>query len=149
HTGVPLPRVRGQHVKMHIDLGVVSEDQMRSPDKPPNHRLDTEDTGERDNQLVVTDKLNEDTGYDGFLNPVERDSVPVPLDLITPSAGDPSGDDFVQPLSKYEEIDTRRYRGVNGTEGNKVIFPYPDTEDLNLNNALDEAENYFEYTIDL
>src|SRR5262249_50410937 len=30
-------------MKLHVDLGWVSEDQMRSPDAPPNGRLDTED----------------------------------------------------------------------------------------------------------
>src|SRR5262249_54038224 len=46
----PAPRVRGQHVRMHIDIGTVSEDQMRAPDEPPNGRLDTEDTN-KDSQL--------------------------------------------------------------------------------------------------
>jgi hypothetical protein len=38
---------------------------------------------------------------------------------------------------------------TNGTEKNKDLLPYPDTEDLNLNNNLDTNENYFEFTIDL
>ena len=151
HTGIPIPRVRGHHLKLHIDLGAVSEDQQRSPDVPPNNQLDSEDKGPlRDNQLVVTDSNNEDTGYDGLLDDKgERDSVRTPRDLTTATPIDPQGDDFDKPVDGLEEIDTRRFRKTNGVEGSKVIYPYPDTEDFNLNNAIDTKENYFEYTIDL
>ncbi len=149
HTGVPEPRVRGHHLKLHVDLGAVSEDQQRAPDEPPNGQLDSEDKLPRDNQLVVTDANNEDTGYDGRLDAEERDSLKTPRDLTTATPEDPEGDDFSRPVDGLDEIDPRRFRGTNGTEGSKVIFPYPDTEDLNLNNAIDRNENYFEYTIDL
>ena len=48
-----------------------------------------------------------------------------------------------------EEIDARRYQRTNGTEANKNLNPYPETEDFNLNGNLDTDENYYEYTIDL
>jgi len=150
----PEPRVRGLNVKLHIDLGVVSEDQMRSPDQPPNGALDTEDLPPRDNQLSVTDANNEDTGLDGVLTKNEPNlGNPDPKtwrDLSTASADDPEGDNFHKvDESITNQIDTRRFKGTNGTEDNKNLLPVPDTEDLNLNNNLDTSENYFEYTIEL
>jgi hypothetical protein len=154
HGGARVPRVRGRNVKLHIDLGVVSEDQMRAPDEPPNGRLDTEDLPPFDGQLTVAGGVNEDTGEDGRLNPDESgygSNDPADWrDLTTAGPGDPEGDDFGTVDESYKEpLDARRYRRTNGTEGNKNLFPYPDTEDLNLNHNLDTAENYFEYTIDL
>lgn len=159
HTGPLVPRVRGNHVRLHIDLGTVSEDQMRSPDARPNDRLDTEDRSDPpDGQLRVSDDAqNEDTGVDQRFSlagghgpgPESADSL---RDLVTATAGDPEGDDFqrVDPEKfKNTPLDTRRYRGSNGTENNHTLLPYPDTEDLNGNNRLDQIEDYFEYTIDL
>jgi hypothetical protein len=143
-----LARVRDRHVRLHVDLGVVSEDQMRSPDMGPNHLLDTEDQGSPpDRQLTVTERgINEDTGLDGLADP---DSGRV-LDLVTASPSDPQGDDFHPvPDGPAEDMDPARFRYVNGTEDNHTINPVPDTEDLNLNNILDTDEHYFEYTIDL
>lgn len=156
HSGTQQPLIRGRNVQLHIDLGRVSEDQMRAPDLPPNGRIDTEDDN-RDNQLTVTDSFDEDSGLDGLLNvskdpeeePSERDSIPV-LDLVTASSADPSGDDYVGELNEdFEDIDPRRWIGTNGTEGNRTRRPYPDTEDLNLNTNLDTQEDYIQYTIDL
>jgi hypothetical protein len=156
HEGVQVPRVRGHRLKLHIDLGTVSEDQQRAPNAPPNRLLDTEDP-DLDGQLVVTDTKNDDRGYDGRLSrdpgalpPLESDSLL--LDLVVANQRDPEGDDFIPPSDQidYEEIDPRRFRSINGTEGNKSIFPYPDTEDLNGNAAIDfDGEAYYEYTIDL
>ncbi len=150
----PEPRVRGRHVRLHIDVGAVSEDQQRSPDVFPNHLLDTEDTSPPDNQLQVSDdNHNEDTGLDGRPDPAghgagaPEDTV---RDLVTASAADPEGDDFQKVHEEFkDQIDTRRFRGTNGTEGNHNLLPIPDTEDLNANNHLDTNEDYFEYTIDL
>jgi hypothetical protein len=145
HASDGLGRVRGRHVKLHIDLGTMSEDQMRSPDQPPNGLLDTEDRA-RDNVLTV----DEDTGLDGLMNP---DSSIV-RDLVTSNATDPEGDDFRPPneivtREPARSIDPRNWVSVNGTEGNRTINPVPDTEDQNLNGALDTNNNYLEYTIDL
>jgi hypothetical protein len=155
-AGIVEPRVRGDRVKLHIDLGVVSEDMMRAPDRKPNGILDSEDqpTPVRDHQLTVVDGgTNEDTGYDGFLNAVERDKLSkgtlTIADLTTASTEDPEGDDYRSPNSDFKDIDPRKYRFSNGTENNKAIYPYPDTEDLNLDDQLNTQEDYFEYTVDL
>src|SRR5262249_41103310 len=127
-------RVRGLNVKLHIDIGVVSEDQMRSPDAAPNGALDTEDLPPRDNVLSVTDANNEDTGMDGVVDANESGfNNPDPQfwrDLSTASARDPEGDDFHKVDEGFkEQIDTRRFFGTNGTEANKNLLPVPDTED--------------------
>jgi hypothetical protein len=46
-------------------------------------------------------------------------------------------------------VDPRYWAAVNGTEGNRTNRTTPDTEDLNLNGALDVGNDYVEYTIDL
>lgn len=150
--GIPVPRVRGRNVKIHVDLGAVSEDQRRAPNVDPNGRLDTEDLQPRDNQLTVTDANNEDTGFDNKVSGTETPAVVPDLISANPSfdgRNDPEGDDFDRPNDAFKDLDPRKWRRANGSEDNKNFIPIPDTEDLNLNNALDEAQNYFEYTIDL
>jgi hypothetical protein len=147
HTGVQVDRVRGKHVKLHLDLGAVSEDQQRAPNIPPNNALDSEDLQPRDNQLVVTDEQNEDTGLDNRLDGAERPlSLP---DLITAGSSDSTGDDFDQPNTDFKDWDPRKWRRTNGTENNKNVVPIPDTEDLDLSHSLEQKQWYFEYTIDL
>src|SRR5262249_49552881 len=99
---------------------------------------------------------NEDTGVDGMLDEVERtrilpDTNGIYRDLTTspPDGSDPEGDDFAKPDDHYQEIDARRWVRTNGTEGDKNVNPFPETEDYNLNGNLDTDEAYFEYTIDL
>ncbi len=167
NPGTVSPRVRGRHVKMHIDLGKVSEDQMRAPDERPDVVLNSEDHVPRDNSLDVTEGNNEDTGFDGRLTAGEAAAIvastspPSPLvlaegryrDLVTSSGNDPQGDDFKTPVNEdvsgAKAIDARPYLHINGTEDDKNVFPYPETEDMNLNGNLDREEAYFEYTIDL
>jgi hypothetical protein len=144
-----VPRLLGQTVRLHVDIGSVSEDQRRSPGKPATG-FDSEDLLPRDNQLDVTGTRNEDTGLDGVLS---TGSEPADPSLVTAGTGDPAGDDFAQPVVDNEapsrNMDPARWVFTNGTEGNKNVRPVPDTEDLNLNNSLDQDEGYFEYTIDL
>lgn len=153
-----LHRVRGDAlhpgIRLHIDIGQVSEDQQRAPDEPPNGILDTEDKLPRDNQLTVTPDNNEDTGYDGKLDAEEIASGDSVRDLTTAGPGDPEGDDFQPPVSDVSRdarvsLDPRSWRYTNGTEGSKNVNPTPDTEDLDLNTLLDTQNNYIEYTIDL
>jgi Motility related/secretion protein len=157
HNGSQVDRVRGKHVKLHIDLGAVSEDQQRAPNIPPNGLLDTEDAN-HDNQLVVNDEENEDTGVDNRLDGSERPSNADSLaggtapDLVTVTATDSTGDDFDQPNTTYEDWDPRKWRKTNGTEDNKNVVPTPDTEDLDLSKSLEygaQSQRYYEYTIDL
>lgn len=138
------PAIRDGEVRLHIDLGSVSEDQMRAPNQPPNGRLDTEDREPSDDLLARI----EDTGLDGAGSAAE-DGLLRPLDLATASTQDRGGDDYAPPSDLFAEIDPRRWLRTNGTEANGMAAPIPDTEDLNLNHYLDTYEGYFEYTIDL
>jgi hypothetical protein len=133
NVSVEVPRIRGRHVKLHIDLGRVSEDQMRAPDIRPNNRLDTEDRI-YDNQLDVTSGRNEDTGLDSLLSDQEAAALPAPpaeangeyRDLSTSSANDPSGDDFATPDDNYkDEIDARRYLGSTDRRETRTSFRIP------------------------
>ena len=138
-------------MKLHIDLGVVSEDQMRSPDRIPNTLLDTEDRAEvgdaPDRQLDVR---REDTGYDRRFSAEEVTPVP-PRDLVTVRDGDPEGDDYDQAPegTAPEELNPVKYLFTNGTEDNHEVNPVPDTEDLNLDNNLQRVDECFQYTIPL
>ncbi len=160
-TAPRTPRVRGNgtpgsSVKLHIDLGRISEDQMRAPNRLPNGRIDTEDRKPRDNQLTVIGDDSEDTGIDGVKDADEQKlwaGGTGPLtkaDLITATDTDPEGDDYSDPIENFSSpIDPRRWRGINGTEANSRAYPLPNTEDLNLNEQPDTTEAYFQYTIDL
>jgi len=144
-------RVRGRHVKLHIDIGTLSEDQQRAPNVPPDTTLNTEDQRPYDNQLSVTDSKNEDTGLDGRTDTQELESPPNPApDLTTVKPGfDPAGDDFAPPDETFKDYDPRKWKYTNGTEGDHTSVPVPETEDLNLSTAPDFSNSYFEYTIDL
>lgn len=115
-------RVRGPGLKLHVDLGLVSEDQMRAPNQRPNGRLDTEDRPPRDHLLVP----REDTGTDGLRSTPENefttpDGLSAPLDLVTATMSDPGGDDYAPPSTAFAEIDPRRWVRTNGTEGNPAL----------------------------
>ena len=153
NNAVKVPRVPGGSIKLHVDLGVVSEDQRRSPGIAANRVLDSEDIPPRDNQLTVTDNNNEDTGLDGRADDKELPDASL-LTANEPAApADRGGDDFHAPVVDNSvptnNLDPARWRYINGTESNKNSLPVPDTEDLNLNNSLDLQEAYIEYTIDL
>jgi hypothetical protein len=153
------PRVRGDgtpgsSAKLHINLGRVSEDQMRAPNRPPNARIDTEDQPPRDNQLTVIGDDSEDTGIDGLTDAQEQSALAAGqitlADLSTASSGDPEGDNWGSVIESIPSLmDPRRYVTTNGTERSKDAFPIPDTEDMNLDERPDTTEAYFEYTIDL
>src|SRR2546427_7102421 len=137
-------------MKLHIALGWVSEDQMRSPDVPPNGRLDTEDrtpeggTGP-DGQLDVTGGRTEDTGYDQ-LTDAEEKAAGIPIrDLKNANAQDPEGDDFhpVSDNNPHDDINPDDFRGSDGTEGNPTLQPHPRTEDLDPNTHLHCHERNF------
>ncbi|HEV8481193.1 MAG TPA: hypothetical protein VGR66_10405, partial [Candidatus Eisenbacteria bacterium] len=140
--------VRHKGVKLHIDVGLVSEDAQLAPDEPPNGKLDTEDKT-ADNQLTP----DEDTGIDAISDPAETTQAD-PTAHINASSSDPHGDDWRPPNTgddkdKYVESDPRRWRFNNGTEKNQQYRGIPDTEDLDQNGNLGTTNSYLRYTIDL
>ena len=81
------------------------------------------------------------------------------------AVADPSGDDFRYFRSSYyDDNDVKindRYKFYNNPEGNSAVdsdndedymtsaSAYPNVEDINRDNTLSEAENYYQYVIDL
>ena len=81
------------------------------------------------------------------------------------AAADPSNDDFRYFRSSYYDDNdvkiTDRYKAYNNPEGNSPVdedsdedymtsaSAYPNVEDINKDNTLSEAENYYQYEIEL
>ncbi len=124
--------VLADHGELWIDIGTVSEDQLRynvdGEVVSPNNTLDSED-----DPLIPDGRLDadEDNGLDGVPG---EDGRNIP--------GDVGNDDFF--FSETAPIETRFDR-VNGTEGNNEF----DTEDLNGNFTLDTSEKFFRVRLDL
>ncbi len=117
---------RGPSGILHVDLGAVSEDQVRRG-RPGNGILDTEDRSPRDGEFYAP---LEDTGLDGLFDPDEPGEGP-----------DPSGDNYPDERTRHPQD----YTKINGEEGNQR----DDTEDLNRNGTLDVQEAYFSFEIPL
>lgn len=81
------------------------------------------------------------------------------------AAADPSGDDFRYFRSSYWDANdvkiNDRYKLFNNPEGNSPVdsyneesysttgTAYPNVEDINRDNTLSEAENYYQYVVDI
>lgn len=118
--------------EMYIDLGQITEDVF------PNNLLDTEDNSETgypygDNILDP----GEDTGYDKIIGSDTGES---------PDSVDINGEGNLLP--SYDDYEDRNDAKINGTEGNRNINNYPDTEDLDGDKYLDQTDNFFRYKID-
>jgi len=116
-------------------------------------------------------RANQDVGLDGIPNNIESTKFQDFMDAvagISPEARerielDPSADDFQYFLGPDFDLNEApilvRYKNINGMENNTPIAgndlvarsgsPYPDNEDLNADNTLNELEEYYEYDIDL
>lgn len=105
---------------------------------------------------------NEETFFNRFLEKVQSQ---VNNETYTKISTDPSADDFRYFRSTYYDNNnvkiTDRYKHFNNSEGNSAITDnsnelystqqtsLPNVEDINQDNTLSEAENYYEYSIDL
>ncbi len=143
-------------LNLHIDIGFISED------INDNGELDTEDepftSGGFGNRILDD---GEDVGIDGC--PDEKEDgfggclagdatydnpggQPVNTSPgIDPD--DPNGDNWCYISDGCGGNDD--YRFINGTEGNGFMagFTYPDTEDLNNDDTLDDRDDYFTFTL--
>ena len=118
------------------------------------------------------DRPYQDVGYDGLQDSLERKQFKAYLDslqLLYPSSpyylqalADPSADNFknyrddsYQPtdgiLKRYKDFDNPHGNSPvnNSTEFTNAQTLYPDQEDLNRDNTMNESEEYFQYKIDL
>ncbi len=125
------------------------------------------DPTDRPYQDVGLDGLNDDSERVQFRNYLNK------LAVITGGTGspayqsalnDPSGDNFINyrdPVYDQARTDILgRYKNINSPQGNSPIATtgqqyvsastmYPDQEDLNHDNTMNELEEYFEYQVNL
>ena len=117
-------------------------------------------------------RTNQDVGLDGlsdaneraffskdnnsYLNNIKSVVDPNAYDSIYK---DPSADDYRFFLNYTNANILERYKNYNGTEGNSPVTGSstttssatntPDNEDINLDNTLNQDENYYQYKVDL
>ncbi|MBK8130908.1 MAG: hypothetical protein IPK53_19025 [bacterium] len=127
-----------------VDLGALSEDAL------PNDSMDTEDRPEP-GEIVSSPRReygngvlspDEDTGIDSVDAPDPEDMAYWNGPTRPPV---PSWDDWQYTIGSSD------YKFINGTENslNDESGNIPDSEDLNGNGTLDQANDYFSYTIEL
>ena len=121
------------------------------------------------------DRPYQDVGYDGLTDSLERTKQAQYLNDLRNTYGanspiylkalnDPSGDNFKAYRDPtYDQPQTGilgRYKDVNNPHGNSPVSNtddqfinaftlYPDQEELNRDNTLNEVEEYFQYMVDL
>ena len=120
------------------------------------------------------DRPYQDVGFDGLTDTAEQRKFLNYLNALATTYGpnsaiyqkalkDPSNDDFKNYRDEtYTGNDgiLARYKDFNNPQGNSPIAPnnsqftsaetlYPDQEDLNRDNTMSEAEEYFQYRVDL
>lgn len=120
------------------------------------------------------DRQLQDAGFDGLINDAEREKFAAYLQELANKFGtgsaiyqaalnDPSNDDFLNYRDgKYDQTRTGilgRYKNYNGPQGNSPVATgqanvtaftmYPDQEEFNRDNTLNELEEYFQYRVEL
>ena len=119
--------------RLHFDMGTIDEDFWN----PEQNVEDTEDP----EKLGRFDELTMDTGLDGKFNTAEAVDTLLPNPYRTSS--DPAGDDLDAGL-RSDSYGNSYFR-ANGMEGNRRL----DSEDLNGDGDLDQANSYFTFEVDL
>lgn len=130
--------ISGDVGRIHIDMGQITEDVI------PNGKLDTEDIEQGGIRNGLLDP-GEDKGLDGMAGEDPNDFWDINGNGVQDIGEPTSWDDWsYNPSTGY-------YTQSNGTEGNEnnVNGRVPDTEDINGNGALDQVNNYFEYSFSL
>jgi len=149
--------VKGDHGRLNIDLGWISEDVI------PNRDFDSEDklVGGFRNDLLDE---GEDTGIDGVFgnDPADyfhpHETAYINGDKATPyDFWDLNGDKEKQENEPWSydnwdyESQSNEYNYINGYEANEKgsVAIYPNSEDLNGNTATDLINDYFEFSFSL
>jgi cell surface protein SprA len=123
----------------------------------------------------AVDRPFQDQGFDGLDDPGEQSKFAAYLTRLSLIFGtgssiyqkafaDPSSDDYLNyRASVYDTVQADilgRYKNINNPQGNSPIAPpgatfvdaftlYPDQEDLDHDNTMNELEEYFEYKVNL
>ena len=121
------------------------------------------------------DRPLQDAGFDGLINDEEREKFREYLNDLAARYGvnspiyqaalnDPAGDDFLNYRNEiYDQQQAgilARYKNINNPQGNSPVASndqqfvsaftlYPDQEEFNRDNTLNELEEYFQYRVDL
>ena len=121
-----------------------------------------------------SDRAFQDVGFDGLTDTAEirkfqkyldtlRNNYGVTSPIYIAALSDPSGDNF-RPYRDpaYDQTNTGilgRYKQINNPHGNSPVAnnddfvnaftQYPDAEELNRDNTLNEVEEYFQYKVDI
>ncbi|MEO6489924.1 MAG: cell surface protein SprA, partial [Ferruginibacter sp.] len=122
---------------------------------------------------TAEDRAYQDVGFDGLTNPEEQAKRSAYVAVLLANFGpasriyqdalrDASGDDYMNYRdSRFSDNDgiLARYKNYNNPDGNSPINNggefsnaatlYPDAEDLNKDNTLNETEEYFQYIVDI
>lgn len=124
---------------------------------------------------TATDRVYQDVGFDGLTDEEEQAKFTDYLNQLLTNFGssspvyqqallDPSGDNF-KPYrdASFDQQSAgilRRYKDINNPHGNSPIAgnntqfvsaftQYPDAEELNRDNTMNESEEYFQYRVDI
>jgi cell surface protein SprA len=124
---------------------------------------------------TATDRVYQDVGFDGLTDEEEQVKFTEYLNQLLTNFGstspvyqqallDPSGDNF-KPYrdASFDQQNAgilHRYKNINNPHGNSPIAgnntqfvsaftQYPDAEELNRDNTMNEAEEYFQYRVDI
>ncbi|RYY60155.1 MAG: cell surface protein SprA [Chitinophagaceae bacterium] len=118
------------------------------------------------------DREFQDVGFDGLTDDGERTKFAAylaALQVVAPAAyqaafADPSADNFTPYRDeRYDAARTGilgRYKDINNPHGNSPVSnnssgfvnaftQYPDAEEMNRDNTLNEVEEYFQYSVDI
>ena len=122
------------------------------------------------------DRLFQDVGYDGLMDTAELRKFTGYLSNLAASQGsgspvyqkaqkDPANDNFIPYRDPAYDQGTpagilQRYKNINNPHGNSPVADgntqfvnaftqYPDAEELNRDNTMNEAEEYFQYEVDI
>lgn len=121
------------------------------------------------------DRFLQDAGFDGLVNDAEARKFQAYLNALAANFGvnsaiyrnaasDPSKDDYKNyRAAEYDQSQTGilgRYKNINNPQGNSPVASagdqfvnaftlYPDQEEFNRDNTLNELEEYFQYRIEL
>jgi len=124
---------------------------------------------------TAADRQYQDVGFDGLTDEEEQFKFNDYLALLRTNFGssslvyqrallDPSGDNFKpyrdQQFDQENAGILRRYKNINNPHGNSPIAgnntqfvtaftQYPDAEELNRDNTMNESEEYFQYRVDI
>ncbi|MDX2003237.1 MAG: cell surface protein SprA [Chitinophagales bacterium] len=135
----------------------------RVPQNPPIVNAFDNDPAARESQDVGLDGLNDDAERSFFQNFLDQTRTILNPDAQAELEADPSTDDYHYfQGDDYDQAELSilgRYKKFNGPQGNSPVQSgntissaatnIPDGEDLNRDNTITQAEQYYQYRIDL